>query len=103
MSRNRSSKNDWRRYRKFEQENEKLRKEVSKLRKVINNMVIDQLEERVRKIEVGDEPITPVCEICGNDDYHAVPIKRPDGTFEIRICKSCSHRSSMKKKKEITK
>ena len=103
MARGKSSKDDWRRYKKFEQENEKLRKEVSKLRKVINNMVIDQLEERERKVEAGEEPISPICEICGNDDYHPVPINRPDGNFEIRICKSCSHRSSMKRVKDSKK
>ncbi len=97
MSRSRSSKNDWRRYKKFEVENEKLRKEVSKLRRVINNMVIDQLEERVKKVEEDESPLSPVCDVCGNDDLHSVPIKRPDGEFEIRICKSCSHRSQMKK------
>ncbi len=101
MSRSRSSKSDWRRYRKFEQENEKLRKEVSKLRRVINTIVIDQLEERVRRIEDGDAPIILVCEICGNDDLHNVPIKRPDGEFEIRICKSCGHRHNLKKMKSL--
>lgn len=102
MSRQRSSKNEWKRYKKFEQENERLRKEVSKLRKVVNNLVIDQLEERANKVENGQSAITPICEICGNDDLHSVPIKRPDGEFEIKVCKSCSHRSSMKKVKENT-
>jgi hypothetical protein len=99
MSRNRSSKNDWRRYRKFEQENEKLRKEVNKLRKVINNIVIDELEKRALRVDDGEPAHLPICEICGNEDLYAVPIKRPDGEFEIRICKSCGHRHSMKKVK----
>lgn len=101
MSRNRSSKSDWRRYRKFEQENEKLRKEVSKLRKVINTMVVDQLAERVEKVQAGKAPISLICEICGNNDLHTVPIKRADGQWEIKICKNCSHRSQMKKKSEL--
>jgi len=97
MSRQRSSKNEWRRYKKFEQENEKLRKEVSKLRSIVNNVVIDKLEERANKIENNQPTITPVCEVCGNDNIHSVPIKRPDGEFEIKVCKSCNHRSAMRK------
>lgn len=101
MARGRNrSQNDWKRYKKFEEENQRLRKEVTKLRKVINNMVIDQLEERARKVDAGEAPISKVCEVCGNDDLHIVPIKRADGHFEIRVCKSCSHRSQMKKSKE---
>jgi transcription elongation factor Elf1 len=103
MPRNKTSKTDWRRYRKFEQENEKLRKEVSKLRKVINNLVVDQLEERAKKVDEGEDPVTLVCEVCGNEDLHSVPIKRADGNFEIRICKSCSHRSQLKRKKDAPK
>jgi len=93
------SASDWRRYKKFEEENQKLRKEVTKLRKVINNMVIDQLEERARRVDDGEEAISHTCEVCGNDDLHIVPIKRADGNFEIRVCKSCGHRSQMKKSK----
>ena len=100
MARGRSkTANDWRRFKKFEEENQKLRKEVAKLRKIINSMVIDQLEERVERIEKGDPAIKPICEQCGNEDLHHVPLKRTDGDFEIRICKSCSFRSGMKKVK----
>jgi hypothetical protein len=97
MSRNRSSKNDWRRYKKFEQENEKLRKEVAKLRKIINTMVIDQLEERVERVSKGERPIPHSCEVCGNEDLLPIPIKRADGDFEVRLCKSCGHRSDLKR------
>lgn len=97
MTRQRSSKNEWRRYKKFEQENERLRKEVSKLRKIVNNLVVDKLEERASKVDTGEARMTPTCEVCGNEDLHSVPIKRPDGEFEIKVCKSCSHRSPMKK------
>lgn len=96
--RNRSA-SEWRRYKKFEQENEKLRKEVTKLRKVINNMVIDQLEERAEKVKNGEKAIPHACEVCGNDDLDVLPINRPDGEFEIRMCKSCGHRSQLKKTK----
>jgi hypothetical protein len=97
MARRSNSKEHWRRYKKFEQENEKLRKEVSKLRKVINSMVVDQLEARAKRVENGEAPISILCEICGNGDIHEVSITRPDGEFEIRICKSCCHRHQMKK------
>ena len=100
MSRNRSSKNDWRRFRKFEQENATLKKEVSKLRKLVNSLaLVDQLEERAENIQQGKPPITKVCERCGNDDLTDMSIKRPDGEWEIMICKSCQHRSQMKKVK----
>ena len=101
MSRSRSSKNDWRRYKKFEQENEKLRKEVSKLRKILNNAVIDELEQRAQRIERDEPAVVICCDICGNDTLNSFPIKRPDGEFEIRICAACGHRHQMKKKKEI--
>lgn len=102
MSRCRSSKNDWRRYRKFEQENEKLRKEVSKLRKILNSVIIDELEKKVQRIERNDPAIIISCEICGNETLNSLPIKRPDGDFEIRICAACGHRHQMKRiKKEI--
>lgn len=103
MSRSKNSKNDWLRYRKFEQENEKLRKEVGKLRKMISKMVIDQLEEKERRANAGEATVVPNCSVCGNEDLHIIPIQREDGRFEIRVCRSCNHRSQMIKKKELKK
>lgn len=103
MARSKSKTADeWRRFKKFELENDKLKKEVSKLRKMINSLVLDQLEERVKKIEDGKAPVSHVCEVCGNDDLYKVPLTRPDGSFEIRICRSCNHRSQLKKVKKST-
>lgn len=100
MSRSRSSKNDWRRYRKFEQDNEKLKKEISKLRKMVNTMVVDQLEERATRVKKGEEPIVLTCEICGNNNLRTISIKRTDGEWEIKTCVNCNHRTQMKKIKE---
>lgn len=93
------SKSEWRRLKKFEQENEKLRKEVSKLRKQARDKFVDELEQRATRIDEGKPARLPMCENCGNNDIHFIDIKRPDGEFEIRICKSCEHRTEMKKKK----
>lgn len=94
------SPEDWKRYKKLEQENEKLKREVSKLRKLINNVVVDQLEEKVSRIEEGGPAIEPICDRCGKSDFHSVPLKRADGNFEIRICLICGTRSQMRKVKQ---
>jgi len=103
MARNKGSKGDWRRYLKFEQENEKLRKEVTKLRKIINNLVIDQLEKREEKVNEGKPVYEKACSCCGNSDICRVPISRPDGEFEVIICYSCNHRENMRQAKNKTK
>jgi hypothetical protein len=94
------SPEDWQRYKKLEQENDKLKREVSKLRKLLNNSVIDQLEGKVSRIEEGGPAIEPICDKCGKIDFHKVPLKRADGNFEIRICLICGHRSAMRKIKQ---
>lgn len=98
MAKKIGSKSEWRRYKKFEQENEKLRKEVSKLRKQVKVSFVDRLEQRSDRIERGQPAILPVCEQCGNNDIHYILIERSDGEFEIRICRSCEHKSEMKPK-----
>ena len=35
-----------------------------------------------------------------SEDLHTIPVKRPDGQYEIKLCSSCSHRHPMKKLKE---
>jgi hypothetical protein len=101
MSKTRNrSKDQWIRYKKLEQENKKLKKELSKLRKLVNNSVIDHLEEREQKVREGRPTIMPLCENCGNEDIRSIPVKRQDGNFEIVVCSSCSHRSELKKIKK---
>lgn len=95
-----SSKSEWRRLKKFEQENEKLRKEVSKLRKQARIKFIDDLEQRSNRVDKGEPAYLPTCEQCGNHDLNIISIERKDGKFEIRICNSCEHRTEMKMKKE---
>lgn len=92
--RKRGNKQDeWRRYTKFKEENQKLKKEVSKLRKQLKDATqIDQLSS---KLEAA--PKQEVCPICGNSDLNTLPIKRQDGEFKLVICNSCGHRSNIKK------
>jgi len=98
MAKKRGSKNEWKRYEKFEQENEKLRKEVSKLRKYAQTGLINKMEQRAH---VEEKPMLPTCENCGNESIHLIPIERKDGHFEIRICELCKHRTELKKTKNI--
>lgn len=100
MAKKTGSKSEWRRYKKFEQENEKLRKEVSKLRKHAKTRFVDELEQRSNRIEDGQPAILPTCDNCGNSDIHFISIERKDGNFEIRVCKSCEYRTEMKQKKQ---
>lgn len=103
MAKKTSSNNEWRRLRKFEQENDKLRKEVSKLRKQAKTVFVDKLEERSNRVDNGQPAMLLTCDNCGNHDVHVISLERKDGKFEIRVCKSCNHKSEMKKKKEKTK
>lgn len=99
------SPEDWKRYKKLEQENEKLKREVSKLRKLVNSNCIDYLEEREEKISEGRksgikiDPIEPICENCGKNEFKKIAFTRPDGDFEIKVCTICSHRGPLKKVK----
>lgn len=99
MGRKRNNEDDWRRFNKFKEDNQRLKKELTKLRKLVKEVYSDKLEERLRRQEDGLEPIKPLCEVCGNDDLNVVPINRPDGKFEIKVCNNCGTRSSMKKVK----
>lgn len=99
MARDKSSKNDWKRLKKFEIENEKLRKEVSRLRKQAKSKFIDELELKSERKKEGRPAKLPTCENCGNPEINFISIERKDGNFEIRICRSCQHRTEMKLKK----
>jgi hypothetical protein len=88
MAKKSGSKAEWRRLLKFEQENEKLRKEVSKLRKQVRNGFVDELEERSKRVKQGKPAIVPTCETCGNEDIHFITIERKDGNFEMKVCRS---------------
>jgi hypothetical protein len=97
------SPEDWKRYKKLEQENEKLKREVTKLRKLVNVNCIDQLEEREERVKenkrrgVDIEPIELGCQNCGKTEFKIISFKRIDGEFEIKVCAVCSHRGDLKK------
>lgn len=99
MAKKTSSKSEWRRLKKFEQENEKLRKEVSKLRKQVKTKFVDELEQRSERVKQGKPAIIPTCENCGNEDVHSIFIERKDGKFEMRLCRSCKTKTQLRKLK----
>lgn len=94
------NREDWQRYDKFKTENEQLRKEVTKLRKLVKEAFVDTLSEKLKRQEEGLEPRKQLCETCGNDDLTAIDVTRPDGSFTFHLCNNCGTRSSMKRKKE---
>lgn len=97
------SPEDWKRYKKLEQENEKLKREVTKLRKIVNANCIDYLEEKEEKAEKRADKglilIEPICDNCGKTEFKKIQFKRADGEFEIKVCLTCSHRGPLKKVK----
>jgi hypothetical protein len=100
------SPEDWQRYKKLEQENEKLKREVSKLRKLVNSSCVDHLEERGEKAEKGMRTIErtePICENCGKNEFKNIQFKRMDGEFEIKVCTICSYRGPLKRVKGKSK
>ena len=94
-----NERSDWHRYNKFKEENERLRKEVSKLRKIVNEVLVDRLEKKQARVDNDECANEPTCERCGNTDIKTITIPRADGKFEIVTCNSCKHRSQMKKLK----
>lgn len=98
-----NSKEDWVKFNKFRDENTKLKKEVTKLRKLVKDAFTDELDVKVKRQEQGLEPRKPVCEICGNDNLTVLDINRADGAFTLNLCNSCGNRSGLKKKKETKK
>ena len=98
-----TSEDDWKRFDHFKAENEQLRKEVTKLRKIVKDTCVDSLSEKLKRQEKGLDPIKPLCECCGNDNLQNVDILRPDGAFSFSVCNSCGTRSQIKKKREVKK
>ncbi|CAB4125478.1 hypothetical protein UFOVP53_148 [uncultured Caudovirales phage] len=99
----RDDSEDWRRFQKFQEENTALKKEVTKLRKLVKEAYVDSLNEKLKRQEKGLEPRKPLCEICGNDDLAEIDINRADGTFMFHLCNNCGSRSAVKRKKEVKK
>ena len=103
MARKKDLNNEWKHLKKFELENEKLRKEIARLRKQAQTAFVDRSEERATRLPDEVIPVRHVCENCGNDEVSIIPLKRSDGEFEIRICKLCQFKSEMKRKKSKKK
>lgn len=96
-------KDDWVRFKKFQDENAKLKKEVTKLRKLVKESIVDTLDEKQKRQDEGLEARKPLCEVCGNDNLTEINVPRADGNFSFNLCNSCGHRSVMKRKKDVKK
>ena len=97
---NKEDRGDWHRFQKFKEENEKLRKEVSKLRKMVQDVLVDRLEKKQSRGDFDEPTKEPTCERCGNTDIKTITVPRPDGRFEIITCQSCKHRTELRRVKE---
>ncbi len=97
------SKEDWIKFNEFRDENVRLKKEVTKLRKLVKESLIDNLQDKKDRVDQGLQPRKPICDICGNDNLTDMEVPRADGTFTFYVCNSCGNRSAMKRKKEIKK
>ena len=89
-------KKEWVRYHKLSSENSKLKKEVSRLRRVINQFACDP-NEKDKIQEYKHRKQEHVCEQCGNEGLQHLEITRPDGEFKVDLCQKCGHRSTLKK------
>ena len=92
-------------------ENQKLRKQISSLRKQLSRIDIDRysnLKELVesqdkqdkqfdKKLELKKLKDKWICWECGRDHLRLIIIPRLDGTFYLRRCPTCSHKTKMKK------
>jgi hypothetical protein len=92
-------------------ENNKLKKQISKLRKELSRIDIDRYSSLKTLIEAQaaeDESFDSVAELeqlktkwmchkCQLDHMRLILIPRADGTFYLRKCGTCDNRTKMKK------
>lgn len=97
------SKEDWVKFNNFRDENVRLKKEVTKLRKLVKDSLIDNLQDKKDRVDQGLEPRKQLCDVCGNDNLTNMEVPRSDGVFAFYVCNSCGNRSAMKRKKEVKK
>lgn len=97
--------------RRLKLENQKLKKQMSKLRKQLSRIDIDRysnLRDIIEAHALEDEGFDAklqleqlkevwLCHTCKKDYLRIIMIPRADGTFYIRKCPACDHRTKMKK------
>lgn len=97
--------------RRLRLENQKLKKQMGKLRKQLSRIDIDRysnlkdmLEAQAAedgdfdvKVELEDLKEKWLCHSCKEDYLRVIIVPRADGLFYIRKCASCSHRTKLKK------
>lgn len=102
---------------KLKHENQKLKKQISQLRKQLARLDLNRysnLKELVDKHELEDqeekktehkEQIKKLweCFECREDHLRMVTFERKDGVFYFRKCNSCGHRTKMKRLTADTK
>lgn len=94
---------------KLKKENEKLKRTVSQLRKELDrienrysgldDLVQQQYEEQFPKKLSKTKQLQDdwMCHKCKEDYLRIIIINRPDGTFYLRKCGSCTNKTRLKK------
>lgn len=95
--------------RRLKLENQKLRRQVSALRKQLSRASTDEnnkelLEAQDRQdqefeVEVAKKKLFDKwkCKVCGKDSLRVVMFGRPDGDFYFRRCPTCNNKTRMKR------
>lgn len=92
-------------------ENQKLKKQISSLRKQLSRIDIDRYQSLKDIIEAHDEQDIEFdstmalddlkrkweCHKCARDFLRLVIVPRVDGTFYLRRCPTCMHKTKLKK------
>ena len=96
---------------KLRHENDRLKKQISKLRKQLSRIDIDRytnLKEMIEAHTSQDEAYDKteellqlkkkwICHSCGEDYLRVVIVPRADGMFYFRRCISCQYKTKLKK------
>lgn len=92
-------------------ENQKLKKQISSLRKQLSRIDIDRyshLKDMIEQDDANDAPYNTKdaledlkrkweCHKCARDFLRLVIVPRQDGTFYLRRCPTCMHKTKLKK------
>lgn len=90
---------------RFKEENKKLKRQITQLRKIINKLDVERLET-VKNIlieeEINQKTINRVeekwkCFVCQKGTLKMFTINRLDGLHYYRICNICANRTKLKK------
>lgn len=94
---------------RYKKENQKLKEQISKLRKQLSRIDLDRYnnikdlidqtekEEPVVEEQKKDQENAWLCFNCEADSLRMVTFERRDGIFYYRKCNNCNHRTKTKK------